>query len=236
MRLRTKVLIAAAGLVAVGAIVGGVTFSLAFANPPAPTVETHKIRVAAIGDSNTYGLGVALDHRSANSYPGQLQSLLGPDYEVLNYGLNSRTLLSTGNKPYTAERFFTLSQRAQPNVVLIMLGTNDSKPQNWNAAEYEKQLETFATTYRNLASKPAVYLLTPPAAFANSALIDPQVIADQVVPIVIRVGAKLNLPVIDIYAVTKNHSSWFSDGIHPNAAGYKLIADAVFAQLRAKSQ
>jgi acyl-CoA thioesterase-1 len=236
MRLRTKVGIAVAAVLVLGVAVGGATIYGVSQNPAAPKVDAQKIRVAAVGDSNTYGYGVVLDNRTKNSYPAQLQSLLGTKYEVLNYGLTGRTLLSDGDRPYTAEPFFNLSQQVEPGVVLIMLGTNDAKPQNWNAAEYEQQLATLATIYRNLASHPAVYLLTPPAAFTNTARINPQVVADQVVPIVKRVGKKLGLPVVDIYSVTKTHADLFSDGIHPNAVGYKLIADAVYAKLSQRSK
>ena len=56
------------------------------------------IRVACIGNSITYGAGIA--NREQNSYPAQLQAYLGPDYEVRNFGVSATTLLRSGDYPY----------------------------------------------------------------------------------------------------------------------------------------
>src|SRR5579885_3646478 len=63
-----------------------------------------KIRVACVGDSITYGAGIK--DREHNSYPAQLQKLLGDGYEVRNFGVNGRTLLSKGDLPYVKERTY----------------------------------------------------------------------------------------------------------------------------------
>ena len=192
--------------------------------------------VAAVGDSNTYGAGAFFDDLAHNSYPAQLEALLGASSfagtaQVLNYGLSGRTLLDTGDFPYTDSRFFALSHEVGPQVVLIMLGSNDAKPQNWNAERYEAQLRDVVDSYTGLPGHPEVYLLTPPAAFANTGGIDPVVVADEVVPIVTRVGEEVGVPVIDVYAATANRPELFSDGIHPDATGLGIIAAAVYEAL-----
>lgn len=225
-RLRTKILIAiGATLVAVVAA-GGIWYYFVF-EPPAPTVASGKKHIAAVGDSNTYGAGVLFASRTQNSYPDQLQKLLGQDYQVLNYGLNGRTLLSSGDTPYDKNKFWSLSHDVKPDVVLIMLGTNDTKPQNWNAEAYEQQLADMVASYTGLPNHPDVYLLTPPAAWANTFGIDPDIVQNGVVPIVERVAAQQNLPVIDIFAATQGKQQLFKDGVHPDAAGYGIIARTV---------
>ena len=49
------------------------------------TFSTHaqKIKIACVGNSVTYGLGIK--KRVENSYPTQLQQLLGNTYEVANF-------------------------------------------------------------------------------------------------------------------------------------------------------
>jgi acyl-CoA thioesterase-1 len=207
-------------------------FAESTASPPAPEADHSKIVVAAIGDSNTSGIGLMTENGDSSSYPSQLQVLLGYSYQVINYGLSRRTLLSTGDAPYTQDQFYTDSQQAQPDIVLIMLGTNDSKAYNWNADAYESQLKEFVNTYKNLASKPTVYLMSPPAAYQNPGLIDPATVSEQIVPIVQRVADETQVIYIDIYTATKNHPDLFPDGIHPNTTGYKLIAQTVYDSLQ----
>ena len=50
------------------------------------------------GNSITYGAFIA--NRDQNSYPAQLQAYLGDGYEVRNYGVSGRTLLTQGDYPY----------------------------------------------------------------------------------------------------------------------------------------
>ena len=60
-----------------------------------------------------------------------MQRLLGDGYQVRNYGVSGRTLLKKGDFPYWNESFYRQSRDWNPDIVVIQLGTNDSKPQNW---------------------------------------------------------------------------------------------------------
>jgi len=201
-------------------------------NPPLPKVARGRTIIAAIGDSNTFGAGVFFDDMRNNAYPARLEALLGRDHQVLNYGLSGRTLLDSGDMPFTDNAFFAHSHEVAPDTVLIMLGTNDSKPKNWNAARYEQDLTDFVDSYSALRNSPTIYLLTPPAAYENGAGIDPGVISDQIVPIIRRVARAHDAEVIDVHAATEGQPELFPDGVHPNAAGYAIIAETVFAALR----
>ena len=225
-RLRTKILITIAAVLG-AAIAAGGTWYYFVLEPPAPSITKGKKHIAAVGDSNTYGAGVLFADRTSNSYPDQLQKLLGADSQVLNYGLSGRTLLSTGDSPYVGNKFWQISHDVAPDIVLIMLGTNDTKPQNWDAQAYERELAQTVKSYIELPNRPAVYLVTPPAAWQNTFGIDPRIVEDEVVPIVNRVAAEMQVPVIDVFTATRNEQQMFSDGVHPNAAGYRIIAEIV---------
>lgn len=200
-------------------------------SPAPPPCDLGRRTIAAVGDSNTFGFGVLLKRRATNSYPAQLERLLNAEYQVLNYGLNSRTLLSTGDRPYIEHRFYRISRVRQPDVVLIMLGTNDSKWRNWNPDRFRADLRELAVSYRDLGNRPAVFLLTPPAVYKNAAGIRSDVIREEVIPMIFQVGTELDLPVIDVHSATTCHPELFPDGVHGNAAGYELIAQAVGAHL-----
>ena len=87
-------------------------------------------KIACVGDSITYGYG--LSNPSQQSYPAVLQSLLGSQHTVGNFGTSGCTLLKAGDKPYWNDANFSASDAFKPDVVVIMLGTNDAKPQNWS--------------------------------------------------------------------------------------------------------
>jgi len=57
-----------------------------------------KIKVACIGNSVTYGYGH--ENPEVTSYPSQLATMLGDDYEVGNFGKSGATLLRKGHRPY----------------------------------------------------------------------------------------------------------------------------------------
>ena len=85
--------------------------------------KSGKRKVACVGDSITYGCFVA--GQPWNSYPRQLGRLLGKDYCVGNFGYTNRTAINTADFPYTAEKLYERSLAFSPDIVLIMLGTND---------------------------------------------------------------------------------------------------------------
>jgi lysophospholipase L1-like esterase len=192
-------------------------------------VKEGAIRVACIGDSITEGYGIENRH---NSYPHQLQMLLGDEYQVLNYGLSGRTLQKDGDLPYTEEIFYTISQDAKPDIVLIMLGTNDARPSNWNASRYEEELEEFVKEYQELDSAPIVYLMTCPPIFRMGLSQTHEILVDEVIPIIERVAEKRGVLTIDIFLALENHEEFFWDGVHPNANGSKIIAETVYSALR----
>ncbi len=202
-----------------------------------PKVKANGIRVACVGDSITQGMGVMFNTPDKNSYPALLQEMLGSKYQVLNYGHSGRTLLTSGDQPYRKSHFFTASLKSDPAIVLIMLGTNDSKPHNWNAPEYERELAEFVEIYKNLPNCSAVYLLIPPAAFISKGKkevafkISDVVIEKEIVSTVQKIAKKMNAPLIDIFSATRNHPEYFPDGVHPNALGNKAIAETIYAVL-----
>lgn len=97
------------------------------------SVAAEPIKVAAVGNSITYGAGI--ENRDVNSYPAQLQRALGDGYEVRNFGVSARTLMSVGNLPYVNEPQYKASLDFAPDVVLIKLGTNDVKEVNRDKVE-----------------------------------------------------------------------------------------------------
>jgi len=85
--------------------------------------NAQKIKIACVGNSVTYGMGI--QDRAEQSYPAQLQQLLGEDFEVANFGHSGATMLKKGHKPFWLQAEFQKSKEFEPNIVVIHLGLND---------------------------------------------------------------------------------------------------------------
>lgn len=190
------------------------------------------IRVACVGNSITYGHGI--NNRMTDSYPAQLERMLGVPWQVRNFGFSGRTLLLKGDSPYMKEAMYQDALAYLPHVVVIKLGTNDSKPQNWKFSAYFKQdLTTLVESFQKLSSKPRVFLCYPAKAFSESWGIRDSVIYNGVIPYVKAVANQTGCPIIDLYTPTTSVPELFPDNIHPNAAGAKLLAEVVAKALLA---
>ena len=65
-----------------------------------------RVKVACVGNSITYGY--TLPNPATDSYPSQLQQLLGETYEVGNFGKSGATLLNKGHRPYMQQEEFKI--------------------------------------------------------------------------------------------------------------------------------
>ncbi len=190
------------------------------------------IRVACIGNSITDGHGIRLEK---DTYPSQLQRILGSDYLVGNFGVSGRTMLNNGNRPYMKENAWRDAQDFCPNVVVIKLGTNDSKPVNWDthSKEFSADMQQMIDALKSLPSSPKIYLCTPIAG-NHQAGDNPQnqcrdkVIREEVIPQILKVAKKNKLQVIDLYPVVSlDEKEMQKDLLHPTEAGAKKIAQSV---------
>ncbi len=126
---------------------------------------SHPIRVACIGDSITYGAGI--EDPAKDGYPAVLQRMLGSGFEVRNYGLNARVMTQEGDNPYMKETEYAQVKAFLPDIVTIMLGTNDSKPHNWNAGLYEGSYQQMINELKAMPSHPDIYVCLPPPAYED---------------------------------------------------------------------
>ena len=185
-------------------------------------------KVACVGDSITYGFGIK--GRETLNYPYVLQTMLGDKYKVENFGIRGRSIGKKTKLCYTKEKAYKASLEFNPDIVVIMLGTNDAAPQNMAfLAELERDFSSLVDSYIKLPEKPVVYICTVPPSFPSGHAIQ-EVNLARVRAIVGDVAKKKKLPVIDVYSILKEDEIEFfqKDKIHPNAEGAKEIAEIVF--------
>ena len=181
-------------------------------------------KVACVGDSITAGSGIK--NPAKDSYPAVLGALLGADFEVKNFGVSGRTLLNSGDFPYTKEKKYAQSLEFKPDIVIIKLGTNDSKPQNWkHKAEFEADFKKLVKSYQDLPSKPKIIIATQMYVAKSAWGITNKVVENEVLPLTLKLAKELGLPVIDFYAAFDGRADLLCDGVHPNEAGARKMAE-----------
>lgn len=187
------------------------------------------IRIACVGDSITYGYGI--NDRTRNSYPAQLAGLLGPKWQVHNFGVSGATLLKKGNFPYWEQDAFMSAREFKPQVVIIMLGTNDARRINWkHKDEYVDDYIALIKSFQKLDTKPEIWLCYPAPAYSLKWGIN-NTIKGEIIPRIGEVALQTFLPIIDLYQALSNRKEMFSDSLHPNSNGAKLIAEKIFSAI-----
>jgi acyl-CoA thioesterase I len=196
-----------------------------------PSCDAHPAttKVACVGDSITQFSGWCED----------LGTRLGAGYTAKNFGVSGTTLLKAGDSSYWTSAQFAPSHEFAPDILVIMLGTNDSKPQNWtpaNADRFAADYEELIDSYAKLASRPRIWVVLPPPSGPNVYAISGDVIEHEELPRIRQVASAKGAGVIDVFgAFGGRHFDAMlfdaTDLVHPNARGARVIADAVYAAL-----
>lgn len=190
------------------------------------------VRVACIGNSITFGAGIR--NRSRDSYPSVLARMLGDSYWVKNFGVSARTMLNKGDHPYMNEPAYKNALAFNPNIVVIKLGTNDSKSFNWKyRADFMKDAQTMIDAFKGLPSQPKIYLCYPSKAYLTGDGINDDIISKEIIPMIKKLAKKNDLSVIDLHTAMDGMPELFPDRIHPNEKGAQVMAKAVYQSISA---
>lgn len=202
-------------------------------------------RIACVGDSITYGFHIP--DRKTNSYPAVLARWMGTNYIVRNFGYSGATLLSKGDLPYIKQKTYPQAIAFKPDVVVIMLGTNDSKhhsddspssdiaPDNWQyKSDFVTDYEVLIADFRRANPNAKFYLCYPTPCFPGQWGINDKTIHTEIIPLIAEVATDSHSNIIDLYTALSGHKDLFPDTIHPTATGAELMAAAVYHALTGK--
>ena len=206
-----------------------------------------KTKVACIGDSITYGLGLA--NRATESYPAQLQKMLEEfepgKYEVRNFGNSGRGIYLDSMRGSEKRGFRYMPEHKaalewKPDIVICNLGINDN-------GEYIKEYTggrrrgqfvddylALLGDYRNANGKARLFIWTKLSPLAEGQRFyrspEPFLMQRDLEEVAARIGAvgvDMQEPLRE-----KMDEIFARDRIHPNAEGARIIAETTLKAMR----
>ena len=191
------------------------------------------VKVACIGDSITWGF--TLLNPWKQSYPALLQEKLGDGYEVRNFGYNDAAARFDADTPYVTKRVYRESLEWAPDIVLLMLGTNDTKTRNWDPDIFRRDYRRIIDSYRSLPSRPRVILIAPIRIFTLMGIpllgVRPDTMEEGVRPAIRETADAEGLELVDLYDLFSD-TTYCRDGVHPQRTGARMLADAIRERIR----
>jgi lysophospholipase L1-like esterase len=214
---------------------------LVFITCAALVAEGKTVKIACVGDSITEGYGIPAEQRKELCWPSVLQKILGKKYKVQNFGACGRTLIRCVPDSWVKTGYPQLLAKFKPDIIVMMLGTNDSQGKIWKYKEhFEKDLRQYIAEYRKINRRVKIYICLPPPTFSGNQLklsgtnYSSALIRDEIIPIMKKVAKEEKIPVIDTFNHLKDNPDYFADGVHPNIKGADAIAKFIASELKLK--
>ena len=187
-------------------------------------------KLACVGDSITWGFTIV--NRGKYSYPAVLQQLLGEGFEVRNFGHNDAAARFDADTPYVSKKAYRDSLAWEPDIVLLMLGTNDTKSRNWDPEIFRRDYRRIVESYRALPSAPRVIMIAPIRVFPVGGIpilgVLPENMENGVRPAIRTLAAEMELELVDLQDLFTDRR-YCRDGVHPQRAGAQMLADAIWS-------
>ena len=191
------------------------------------------VKVACVGNSITYGSGLA--NRETEAYPVRLQEMLGNGYDVRNFGKPGATLLRHGHRPYVEQKEYAEAKAFAADIVVMHLGINDTDPRNWPdyrdefIADYRALIDTFKMI--NPKCRVMIARMTPLTTLHSRFESGTRDWHDEINIEIEKVAKGADVQLFDLFEPLYCRPDLFPDAVHPNAEGAQIIADVVYGAI-----
>ncbi|SEA92150.1 sialate O-acetylesterase [Flavobacterium gillisiae] len=199
------------------------------------TVSAQKttIKVACIGDSVT--AGYLLANSETESYPSQLQAIMGTNFEVKNFGCSGATLLKKGHKPYFKTQQCADAITFSPDVAIIHLGLNDTDPRNWpnHKEEFDADYTWLLDTLKKQNPAVKIYICQMTPIFSEH----PRFKSGtrdwywQIQSHITNIAKTNEVGLIDLHEKLYPRPDLFPDALHPTKEGANILAQTVYSAI-----
>lgn len=191
------------------------------------------VKVACVGNSITFGYG--LPDREKEAYPVRLQEMLGPGYDVRNFGKSGATLLKHGHRPYIYQTEYADAKAFAADIVVMHLGINDTDPRNWPnyrdefIADYRALIDTFRMI--NPKCRVMIALMTPLTTLHHRFESGTRDWHDEENEAIRKIAKGAGVQLFDLFTPLYCRPELFADAVHPNAEGEQIIANVVYSAI-----
>ena len=194
------------------------------------TTRSSAIRVACCGDSITRRpVGAA--------YSDHLAKMLGDGWDVRNFGHDGVTAQKDSGRPYWRVPEFEAANVFEPNVVILMLGTNDAASVDERRKNFASDFLALVHHYKALPSKPQVIVMTPPPLMPGREDRRMNNLKNELAPHVRRIAKEEGLVVLDLHDLPRlADPTLYPDKVHPNSDGARIIAERVRDAMHGKQR
>ena len=206
--------------------------------------KSDSLRIACIGDSITQGARV--NDPSVDSYPAELQKLFeNKPVNVQNFGIGGATMLKFGTP--NVWQVLDEIQSFLPDVVIIMVGTNDTvgAPRgNWeHIDDFERDYKSYISELKALPSSPEIFLLSPTDMNLDTEGLSAERLKNlesrrprlwDLLNKIEQIADDQGVNFLDMTKTFENKPSLFTqkDGVHPNASGYETLANEIYKAIK----
>lgn len=190
-------------------------------------------KIACVGNSITYGSGLV--NPAEESYPAQLQQLMGDKYVVGNFGKPGATLLNRGHRPYMKQEEFHKAMAFAGDVVVIHLGINDTDPRNWPnyrdsfVKDYLALIDSFRVV--NPQCRIIISRLTPIAHRHPRFESGTRDWHGEIQQVIEAVAAYAGVQLMDFHEPLYPYPFLLPDAIHPSKEGAGIMAKTVYSNI-----
>ena len=189
------------------------------------------VKVVCVGNSITEGFGNTCQEKA---WPGQLGKLLGSGYTVLNCGVSGTTMFKNSDAPYWNTDRFIKAKEANPQILIIALGTNDADPWRWNQLkeEFKPNYLDMVAEFRQNGKDPIIYVCLAPPLFGPDKAPQNQMVETELIPRVKEIAGEIGAYIIDFHQPLLGASNEFPDNVHPDDAGSALMAQIAYNKIK----
>lgn len=191
------------------------------------------LKIACIGDSVT--AGYLLSDTAKESYPSQLQTLMGGQYELKNFGHSGATLLRKGSTPYFKTKEYTDAIAYSPDIAIIHLGLNDTDPRNWPnyKEEFDADYSWLINTLKKQNPGVKIYIcrLTPIFNEHSRFKSGTRDWFWQIQSHIPNIAKANQVELIDLHEKLYPRPDLFPDALHPTKEGASILAKTVYENI-----
>lgn len=181
------------------------------------------IRIVTIGNSITDGYSNTARYWA---WPEQMNRLLGPDYQVLNYAVSGTTMGQKANASYRKTDSYLKAKDSNPDILIIGHGTNDADPWRWDrwGNEFHDDYISMVDSFCKNSHTPILYCTLAPPLFSERKAKQNCYITEKLIPQQKLIAAELDAQTIDFHTSFVGRSDFFPDNVHPNDLGATEMA------------